>query len=147
MNSAALDIHRVSQNVLSRAHRRTAHREKLVSFGQSVYVEHDFFRPIQSAALARVNRIFFPLLVARVVVIIVALIRHGHVGLLETSLDLLEKPLLKVPRMRHLFGGAIVFLIQITYDVRALPLAQPVIIIHPRMTVFLKLCGYLLNHS
>ncbi len=114
--------------------------------GQHVGVEHDLFRLFRRTALTGIDRVLFSLLVARVVIIVVAPVRHRHVGLLEPPFDLFEQFLLEVARMRHFFGGVFVLLIQMLDDLGILPLAQPIVVIHAHMAVLLKLSGYFLGH-
>ena len=147
MNTPPLRVDGVSKNVLARAYRRAADGKKLMPFRQHIGVEHDLLRLIQRTALTRVDRIFFALLIPRVVEIVVAPVRHRHVGLFEPPLDLLKKLFLEIARMRHLFGRALVLLVQVLDDLRIFPLAQPMVIIDAHMTVFLELCWNLFDHA
>ncbi len=114
---------------------------------QCICVQHDLFRLLQRAALAREDRVLFALLETGIVIIIIALVGHRHVGLLETSFDFLKETFLEFPGMRHLFGSIFVFIIQILDDLGILPLAQPIIVIHSDVAMLFEQGGYLFRHS
>ena len=146
VNPPSLGIGGVSEQILTRTHRRAADGEKLMALGQSVAVEHHLLGRIEGSQLAAVDRILFTRLEAGVIEIVVALVRHRQIGLLDPAFDFFEKLFFKFPSMRHRLGGNGVLIVQVADDFGIVPFAQPVIIVHAHLAMGFELGGDLLDH-
>ena len=132
-------VHAVSGQVLSGADLRHAHRAVLVPLGHLVDIDHDLLGRLQRALLAAEDRVLLALFDARVVVVIVPLVRRRHVGLLDARLELVKQRLFERLGMGRHCGRVLVLRLEVLDDLGIVALAEPVIVVGADVAVLFEL--------
>ena len=127
----------IGQQGLVRADLPVADPIEVVSFGEFIDIEHDLFGRVHAAFAARVDRVLLTFLEARVVPVILALVRYGAVVLLDSADDFLVQGGFRIGQRRHHRIGIVVLRLQVRehVGVGAFIVAQPIVFVLARRSM------------
>ena len=139
--ASANRIHRIRQPSSVRACPVRPDIAETVAGGHRIDVENHLFPPRLGAPVdgaAAMDGVLPAVLEPPVVEVPPLAVRHGHVGLPDAPLDLLEQPLLEARGVRQRFPYPGVLRLEIGAHRGVVPVAQPVVVVEPHVAVLLE---------
>src|SRR6056297_3524996 len=107
-----------------------------MTFGHFIDIKQYLLLSFKRALLTAINGIFLPFLITSVVIVSVLLIGNRAVILLDTAFHFFKKLILQIfGRLQQRFR-IFIFVPEVIKNFRIIPLVQPIVIIHPGISVY-----------
>jgi len=138
-------IDSIGQQIVIRADLESHEGKEGLPFGHGITVQQNLLRRFEVPFLPAVDRVLFPFLETRVIIVAVVAVRHRHIGLFDPSNDLLVDLLLEL--FGRLENGPKVFILrlEIGNDLGVFTLLEPIVVVDPGLSELQELLPDLLR--